>query len=119
MLEMYVQDKTLIPEIVSACNGDIDTVYELIGFDTVSSFLKRVREKNSPFMNPVFDTHIERESSIDSFVSNPVDVVEGALTCPKCRSTRTFTYTKQVRSGDEGTSVFGVCASCTNKWRES
>ena len=53
----------------------------------------------------------------DNFITKPFDVEEGVNTCNKCGSKKTYSYTKQVRSSDEGTTVFCICVMCKNKWR--
>jgi DNA-directed RNA polymerase subunit M/transcription elongation factor TFIIS len=53
----------------------------------------------------------------DDFISNPFVVEEGAITCDKCKSNRTYSYSKQVRSADEGFTTFVTCANCNAKWR--
>jgi len=52
----------------------------------------------------------------DSFIIKPFEVDEGVLTCNKCNSNRTYSYTKQTRSGDESTTVFAVCSNCNARW---
>ena len=39
-------------------------------------------------------------------------------TCFKCGDNNIFSVAKQVRSADEGTSVFNECCDCHNKWRD-
>ena len=39
-------------------------------------------------------------------------------TCFKCDSNNVFSVAKQVRSADEGTSVFNEFRNCHNKWRD-
>ena len=52
----------------------------------------------------------------DGFIMKPFEVAEGILNCTKCGSNRTFSHSKQVRSCDEGTSVFATCVVCKNSW---
>lgn len=54
----------------------------------------------------------------DDFIENPFEIEEGVLQCKKCNSKRVFSYTKQDRSCDEGTSVYAQCVVCKSKWRE-
>jgi|688.fasta_scaffold250058_2 DNA-directed RNA polymerase subunit M/transcription elongation factor TFIIS len=60
-----------------------------------------------------------KQNEQDEFIMNPFEVEEGVLVCPKCKNSRTFSYTKQVRSCDEGTSVFASCMTCKHKWTHS
>lgn len=59
--------------------------------------------------------NIQKEK--DEFISNPFIVEEGVLKCDKCGSNRTYSYSKQVRSADEGFTTFVTCAQCNAKWR--
>lgn len=97
-------------------------VYECVGYMThgwVKEYHADIKEKRSGFSLNAFYDFIELETETDNFLAEEIDVEEGALTCPRCSSCKTFSYTKQVRSADEGTSVFARCYNCGNKWRES
>ena len=52
----------------------------------------------------------------NSFILKPFEVDEGVLTCNKCGSNKTYSYTKQTRSGDEATTVFAICSNCNARW---
>jgi DNA-directed RNA polymerase subunit M/transcription elongation factor TFIIS len=51
----------------------------------------------------------------DDFILNPFEVEEGVLKC-NCGSERVFSYSKQVRSADEGQTTFAQCMQCKAKW---
>lgn len=53
----------------------------------------------------------------DEFLNNPIQVEEGVNQCERCGSKKTFSYTKQMRCADEGTTVFCICVQCSHKWR--
>ena len=53
----------------------------------------------------------------DSFLIKPFEVDEGVLECNKCGSNKTFSYSKQTRSGDEATTVFATCSNCGTSWK--
>ena len=55
----------------------------------------------------------------NDFIENPFEIEEGIHLCFKCGSRRVFSYNKQVRGSDEGTSVFCECVACHAKWNES
>lgn len=54
----------------------------------------------------------------DNFILNPIKVNDGIYTCGKCKSSKVVSIAKQVRSSDEGMSVFCTCVNCNNSWRE-
>tara|TARA_Y100001970_G_C14124169_1_gene797991 strand:+ start:426 stop:830 length:405 start_codon:yes stop_codon:yes gene_type:complete len=53
----------------------------------------------------------------DNFILCPFEVDEGVLECNKCGSKKTFSYSKQTRSGDESTTVFATCVICKSSWK--
>lgn len=66
-----------------------------------------------------FNVMAQRMVEQNDFIENPFEVEEGVHICKKCGSKRVFSYNRQVRSGDEGTSVFCECVACRAKWQES
>jgi len=62
----------------------------------------------------------------NNFIKNPFEVEEGIFQCKAfvpetgkiCGSKRVYSYAKQDRSSDEGTSVYATCMRCGCKWRE-
>lgn len=100
----------------------LQKLYECIGYITegwVKEYHEDIKEKKTGFELSVYSEYLQEIEETDEFLSNDLSVEEGALQCPKCKSQKTFSYTKQVRSADEGTSVFAQCYNCSNKWRES
>jgi DNA-directed RNA polymerase subunit M/transcription elongation factor TFIIS len=53
----------------------------------------------------------------EDFLHNPIEVDDGVIECHKCHSHKTFSYTKQTRASDEGTTVFVTCANCRHQFR--
>jgi DNA-directed RNA polymerase subunit M/transcription elongation factor TFIIS len=97
-------------------------MYECIGYLTqgwVKEYHADIREGKTGFDLNAFWNEIQALDETDKFLSEDVDIVEGALSCKKCKSGKVFSFTKQVRSADEGTSVFARCYNCAYKWRES
>jgi len=66
-----------------------------------------------------FDLYKTIEEEENEFITNPMVVDDGVFECPKCDSKRTISWGKQIRSGDEGTSVFAKCIQCNHNWRIS
>lgn len=61
----------------------------------------------------------ENQRTRDDYITNPMEVSEGVEPCPKCRGTKSYSYQKQLRSGDEGFSTICTCANpkCRYRWR--
>ena len=67
---------------------------------------------------PIFEKLIAVEKEFDTYQITPYEVEDGVLQCRKCGSNRVFSTSKQVRSGDESTSVFAKCVLCNCSWVE-
>ena len=71
------------------------------------------------FEHPVFDSARERAKCVIRQLEKPLETFEKSwYTCFKCRSNNVFSIAKQVRSADEGTSVFNERRDYHNKWRD-
>ena len=75
-------------------------------------------------MNPIFehlvlDSAREKVERVIRQLEKSQQVLENLLwTCFKCGGNNIFFVTKQIRSADEGTSVFNECRDSHNKWRD-
>ena len=71
------------------------------------------------FEHPAFDLAREKMKNFIRLLEKSQDPLENSTyTCFKCGSNNIFSVAKQVRSADEGTSVFNECRDCHNKWRD-
>lgn len=66
----------------------------------------------------VFEKLVAMEKEFDTYQVTPYEVEDGVLQCKKCGSHRVFSTSKQVRSGDESTSVFAKCVKCNCSWTQ-
>lgn len=100
----YLQNKTLVPRLHQ----------------------KEFFPHDIPFMNPE-KVHPEVwTATIDRFVKKYENAYEqGELamtemfTCAKCKKNQCTFYEKQIRSGDEGMTLFIHCVNCGHKWRQN
>lgn len=53
----------------------------------------------------------------EDFLNRPIEVEDGVIQCRRCKSHKTFSYAKQTRASDEGTTVFVTCAECHHQFR--
>ena len=79
--------------------------------------LKLLKSKKVLEYGSAYEEYRMKLKEHDGFLIKPFEVDEGVLECGKCGSNKTISYTKQTRSGDESTSVFGLCYNCNNKWK--
>ena len=71
------------------------------------------------FEHPVFDSAKEKMKRFIRQFEKSREALENSLhTCFKCGSNNIFSFAKQVRSADEGTSAFNECRDRHNKWRD-
>lgn len=85
-----------------------------------SSILKnkcKIDENLDIWDNEIYNEIKQLQKEKDEFISNPFVVEEGVMKCDKCGSNRTYSFSKQVRSADEGFTTFVTCANCNCKWR--
>ena len=74
---------------------------------------------NLIFEHPVFDSAREKMKRVIRQPEKPQEALKNLLyTCFKCRSNKIFSIAKQVRSADEGITVYLLCRDCHNKWRD-
>lgn len=85
--------------------------------EDLKSILKDIKNGLVLWDNPDMDTYRHKLEEQDDFLENPFEIEDGVIECNKCGSKRTYSYTKQTRSGDEATTVFSVCAQCGAKWK--
>ena len=95
-------------------------VYEFV-FQSAFDFgkiLTIIKKKEVEWENYMFRETAETQNEIFSYIENPFEVVEGMFTCPKCGNKKNVSYSKQVRSSDEGMSTFVFCSNrlCRHNW---
>ncbi|MBL4898347.1 MAG: hypothetical protein JKX76_01740 [Colwellia sp.] len=71
------------------------------------------------FDHPSFTDLKDQQEETDAFMKRAVEIEEGIVQCPnsKCRSWRTMSVEKQLRSADESTSLLSTCLDCKRRWR--
>ena len=85
----------------------------------MSIFILRYKEKklkmnmDPTFEHPVFDS--AREKMKRQLEKSQETLEKSLYICFKCGSNNVFSVAKQVRSAEEGRSVFNECIDCQNK----
>ena len=102
-------------------NDDIDLLYE-IGFllkqekKPMSDVFDLLKKGKLGFQHPNFQDIAKRILEMDHFMDKPFEVTEGVNHCGKCSSTRTLSYSRQTRGGDEGMTVYVFCVDCKHRY---
>jgi len=76
----------------------------------------RVETDRYLWNHPVFEFVAKKVGESDAFDAQPCVAKEGLYSCKKCGSNRTFSFGKQTRGLDEGTTVFVKCVKCFTNW---
>ena len=88
--------------------------------EIIYSTLNKIEIKKLGWNHINFSNIREKLKEENSFIENPiVDIEEGIIQCNKCKSYKTFSYQKQVRSSDEGFTLFVNCIECNSNWVEN
>ncbi len=100
----------------------VSNIYQAIGDilqeKSLKTVLANIKSGKINWNHESYDNIRYRIEEQDEFIVNPFVVEEGVLQCKKCGSKRVFSYSKQDRSCDEGTSVYAQCFACKTQWRE-
>lgn len=112
------ENKNLIHKYLSSYPQEehLDIIYELAyemkDGKSLSEIFQQLKQTKFGLQHPDFSEISEKIKETDNFMNNNFESTEGVNECSKCKSKRTISFTKQVRSADEGTSVFITCVDC-------
>jgi len=76
-----------------------------------------VQKKEIGWDHPNLETLRGEFREQDDFFENPPQVEEGVMECKRCKSRRTFSFSKQTRRSDESATVFIRCSNCDYMYR--
>ena len=79
---------------------------------------EKINKNWTQFLNILFFCRETMKDFIRHLQKSQEPIENSLYTCFKCGSDNIFSIEKQVRSADEGTSVFNECRDCHNKWRD-
>lgn len=92
-------------------------LYETFSKYKTDSPLQLLKKKEFLFDHSSFDSIREAIHEQEHFIKDPIQVEDGVISCRKCKSHKTYSYSKQTRASDEGMSVFVTCIQCHYKFK--
>ena len=96
-----------------------DHIYEFIGEIILKKSIKEtfenLKRQRTLWNNSIFD-EIKDKIDLQNELIDGCVVEEGILQCTKCSSKRIKSFSKQIRSGDEGFTVLAQCSNCKANW---
>ena len=100
-----------------------DIIYEL-AFElqegkSLQEVFQQLKTSKIGLQHDEFKEISQKIQETDCFMNNKFESVDGVNECSKCKSKRTIAYTKQVRSADEGMTVFITCIDCKYRFMMS
>ena len=101
----------------------LNILYQIIYMFTdnknVTEIFKYLKDKKIDYDLYTYEECKKLENEYDNYISSDKNVEEGIYKCNNCKQNKTFSYTIQTRSCDEGASVFVFCSICKKKWKEN
>ena len=81
-----------------------------------NDIIKLIQNNQLGFNSNSYNQQRNNIEEHDHFIINPFTIEEGVVECGKCGCKKTYSYAKQIRGGDEGTSIFSICSKCQHQW---
>jgi DNA-directed RNA polymerase subunit M/transcription elongation factor TFIIS len=112
-LLLTLKDRNFILEVVGLINT--------IGFEETVSHLKS-NSKETVRFNLIKNSEPFKPSKQRFFLETTKDLrtvkIESYVRCKRCKEYQVDTFTKQMRSGDEGETTIYKCRNCGYGWRD-
>jgi len=83
----------------------------------IRSVIDQLIRKDIVWDHPNLSAIRQQFQEQDNFIEAPPIIDEGVIECIRCKSKRTFSFSKQTRRGDESTTVFVRCSECSKTFR--
>jgi len=99
---------------------DVINMLQKLPFEDVVMYLRGSQNPKDLVMNsPLLENERGRVHLEVDNIQSVIEAEEGVYQCenPECRSQRTISFQKQVRSADEPMTTFVRCLGCGKRWR--
>lgn len=85
----------------------------------LKSVLVLLKTNSLGFNHEGFKKEQDLKKEHEEYLINPFEIKKGLMKCPRCKSYRTISHSKNDRASDEAMSVYSTCFDCKNTWREN
>jgi DNA-directed RNA polymerase subunit M/transcription elongation factor TFIIS len=109
------QIKGLLDRITKDTNIQEFILFEI--FSNKDNALDMLKRKQFLFDHDIYSDIRLRIKEQEDFLEHPIQVEDGVIQCNRCKSHKTFSYSKQTRASDEGTTIFVRCSQCNHQFR--
>ena len=110
--------KKISPELILSRRNLYQIYGDVLDGKTNINIINSINENKLDWTHPIYDKLHSDVEERNEFILNPFKIEEGVFECYHCGSKKTFSISKQTRSGDEATTVFVRCAEikCNKSW---
>ncbi len=112
-LYLYKRSQILMYLDVDSSTYDKDFIKYVDGKIDIDNFKLKLKylfnNNNWKFLNDFESERLKIKNTLSANTN---------IMCHKCKKKNVFFYEKQMRSADEGTTLFYNCLSCSNKWKQ-
>jgi DNA-directed RNA polymerase subunit M/transcription elongation factor TFIIS/DNA-directed RNA polymerase subunit H (RpoH/RPB5) len=127
-LSLVIKDISVIDQIIEILYDTVNTeseftdiIYQIVtdlqsSATDIETVLSDLTSEKVRWEHKQFETEKSSLLEQDDFIETPFELEEGMIECNRCGSKKVYTYSKQVRSGDEGYTTFAECINCKLKW---
>uniref|UniRef100_A0A6C0ADW0 TFIIS-type domain-containing protein n=1 Tax=viral metagenome TaxID=1070528 RepID=A0A6C0ADW0_9ZZZZ len=113
-----LNNKAFLYDVIGYCYDNQDKINEIIeNFKDVINKNQNLSDYDILFKSQAFFNEEKIYFSEIEQSKEKMEVKKGILPCPRCKSMKTLTVTKQTRSADENFTLFNTCSICGNKWK--
>jgi len=125
--EAFGFEKQMFNYFLKYVKHDLDKCYDLCALQVIcdlhikgnAEVLENIIMGNIVWHHDFIKEDVDEVEEIRDYITKPLEVEEGVLTCKRCESKRVFSYSKQTRGCDESSTTFAQCAKCGAKWSYS